>query len=152
MQTLNILCGPSYSGKSRFAQARLSSDTVILSSDTVRLALFGSEDDQSHNAEVFDFMGHMTKYFLTQGKSVTIDATNIRRWERAKYIAIAKSISPSIEIIAFVFLLPSSNSDLNYRMNSRTRKVPRDIVSRQEQNFEMPTGAEGFNFIKMVNQ
>ena len=152
MQTLNILCGPSYSGKSRFAQDRLSSDSIILSSDTVRLALFGSEDDQSHNGEVFDFMCKSASYFLTQGRSVTIDATNIKPWERAQYISIAKEINPGICIIAFVCLLPRSKSDFDIRIDSRPRKVPIDVVLRQEINFEIPTESEGFNFIKMVNQ
>ena len=60
MAKLNIMIGIPGSGKTKYAKTELLTDnTVYLSSDDIRVDMFGFED-QTHNAEVFERMKRET--------------------------------------------------------------------------------------------
>ena len=68
-----MLCGISGSGKSSW----LAPDNCIkISSDALRLEMFGDETDQTHNSEVFNELHNRVRENLKNGKNVIYDATN----------------------------------------------------------------------------
>ena len=76
---LFILIGLPCSGKDFLAEKiKEECGCEILSSDKIRVELFGYED-QSQNHKVFEEMNKRCKIFLQQGKSVIYNATNLNK-------------------------------------------------------------------------
>ena len=88
MPELILVIGLPGSGKStwvreKYDYARLfQGKTTILSSDQVRQELFGDENDQTHNEEVFQYIKEVAVGRLKMGHRVIIDATNLTRKSR----------------------------------------------------------------------
>ena len=76
------------SGKSTWVTKRYDYDrifkhnTTILSSDEIRKQLYGDENDQTHNEEVFQYIKDTSVEKLEKGQRVIIDATNLSRKAR----------------------------------------------------------------------
>lgn len=87
MPTLNVLIGLPGCGKSYYANNFSTSEKVkIVSSDSVRKELYGSEEIQGDAREVFSLMFDRSKEYLSTGYDVIYDATNINMKKR--YILI----------------------------------------------------------------
>ena len=78
-----MMVGLPGSGKSTYAK-QLSEETnaVICSSDTIREELYGDENSQDNNDEVFKILHSRIKENLKNGKNVIYDATNINSKRR----------------------------------------------------------------------
>ena len=77
--TLTILVGlPGVGKDSLIKQRRWDISQEILSSDKLRIELYGNED-QMHNKEVFQEMNKRAKDAGKLGKNVIYNATNINR-------------------------------------------------------------------------
>lgn len=84
MRTVTFLIGVSASGKSRYAE-KLTSGEVVLSSDQIRLELFGNLTRQSpqDHEEVFRLLQSRMFEYLESGFDVILDSTNLSRKRRA---------------------------------------------------------------------
>ena len=143
MHTLTILVGLPASGKSTFAETLKDDNTVVLSSDAIRLELFGYENDQSNNSLVFTTLYARAKELL-QTKNVVIDSTNINREMRAKSLAPFRDMN--IQRVAIVFDTPTEICI--ERDSMRTRTVGRDVIVRFANLYQRPDVSEGFDKIE----
>ncbi|WP_051399703.1 polynucleotide kinase-phosphatase [Haloechinothrix halophila] len=86
---LVVLIGASGSGKSTFARRHFA-PTQVLSSDFFRGLVSDDENDQSASAAAFDALRYVAGKRLAAGKVTVIDATNVRRGDRASLVKLAK--------------------------------------------------------------
>jgi protein phosphatase len=87
---LVVLIGASGSGKSTFA-ARHFGATEVLSSDRCRALVADDENDQSASKDAFEILYVIAEKRLAARRLTVIDATNLRREDRAKGIALART-------------------------------------------------------------
>ncbi|MDR0356526.1 MAG: polynucleotide kinase-phosphatase [Deltaproteobacteria bacterium] len=86
---LVCLIGSSGSGKTTFGRKHFK-DTEVLSSDAFRGMVSDDETDQSATVEAFSCLHHVTRARLRLGRLTVVDATNLRKEDRAHYLAIAR--------------------------------------------------------------
>lgn len=86
---LVVLVGASGSGKSTFA-ARHFAATQVLSSDRFRGLVADDENDQSATTAAFDALHHVAGLRLAAGRVTVIDATSVKREDRAPLVALAR--------------------------------------------------------------
>lgn len=143
---LEMFIGIPGCGKSTHARKMMEKDSsiVIVSSDAIRKELYGSEEDQSHNQEVFNEVFKRTRAALANDLHVIVDATNLSRKRR---IAFLKQFN-NCEKRATVFAVPFEVCC--ERNSSRERIVPQYAMDRMYRSFQPPHYAEGFDDIQIV--
>lgn len=87
--SLVLLIGTSGSGKSTFARKHFL-PTEILNSDHFRAMLVDDENDQGVTGDAFALLHHVLGMRLKLGRLTVVDATNLRREDRAALIRIAR--------------------------------------------------------------
>lgn len=149
MATLNIMIGIPGSGKSQYAREYLlDENTVYLSSDDIRVDMFGFED-QTHNGEVFDRMKQETLLALKSGFDVIYDATNIVKKRRKEIIRLAKE-QANTTINAYLCCTPI-NTILERNIIRPERKLPWDKLEQMITIIEPPMYYEGFDNIYLID-
>ena len=126
MNKLIFLVGLPACGKSTYANENLSKDCEILSSDLLRKELYGDERIQKDSKFVFSTLFKRAQQFLSEGKNVVIDATNVDLLERKQALQHFKDFN--VKRIAIVFDLPIATCvkrDLN-----RSRTVGEYVIKR----------------------
>lgn len=98
MNYLYILVGLPGCGKSSLVRAEAQENDVVLSSDELRVEMYGFED-QTHNGEVFQEMNKRTREAGKAGKTVWYDATNINRKRRVALANEMKNIFLVFELL-----------------------------------------------------
>ena len=93
------LIGLSGSGKSSY---NFEEEVVKISSDSLRKELFGDENDQTHNAEVFNELHKRVILNLKNGKNVVYDATNLSRRRRVVFLNNIKHIDCEKKTVSFL--------------------------------------------------
>ena len=158
MPELVLLIGLPGSGKSTYISNRYGYDriflhnTIVLSSDKIREEKFADVNDQTHNAEVFDYIKQEAVKALEKGFRVVIDATNITKKAR-------KSITDYVEqnIISFydygliryvIMATPYYKCLENNR--KRNRQVPESVIERMYKQFEFPNYTETVHVIDIA--
>ena len=150
MATLNIMIGFPGSGKSSYARKYLlTNKSVYLSSDQIRVDMYGFED-QTHNSEVFERMKKETILALQNGFDVIYDATNLVRKRREALIKDIKSKTQNIEINAYLCCTPI-NIVLERNMTRTERHLPWDKLVQMIQSVEPPMYYEGFDNIYLID-
>lgn len=140
------------SGKSTFARdlrlefSSLGSEIDVYSSDALRLELYGDENDQTHNAEVFEELHKRMLAALKEGKDVIYDATNLTVKDRMKFL---KKIPENWNVTKHCHILPISYEEAVKRQDLRERKVPAEVIKRQMCKFQTPWFHEGWNHISV---
>jgi protein phosphatase len=86
---LVVLIGATGSGKSTFASTHFL-ETEVVSSDRCRALVADDETDQSATKEAFDLLYTIVAKRLAARRLTVIDATNVRREDRAKGIEVAR--------------------------------------------------------------
>lgn len=144
-----IMVGISGSGKSTVAKEYEKKGYTLLSTDAIRGEI-STEEDQSHNEEVFKILHRRIKDCVEAKKNFVVDATNLTVKNRRGLLnCINKKGKEYYSITAVVMTTPNS---LCYKWNnSRSRKVPDDVVQKQIKRFEIPTYEEGFDEIILDN-
>lgn len=140
---LRLLCGCPGSGKSTCAKALEGLGYVILSSDAMRLELYGDENYQTHNDVVFETLYQRAKVLLQAGKNIVIDATNNTMKSRRKALGHFQGmdIYRTCTVICTPIELVLKN-DAN-----RSRHVGPEVVWAYIKSFEIPIREEGFDEI-----
>lgn len=88
--SLVVLIGPSGSGKSTFARTHFL-PTEIVSSDGCRALVSDDENDQEATGDAFDLLHHLVGLRLRRGKLTVVDATNVRKEDRASLVKLARA-------------------------------------------------------------
>lgn len=149
MTRLYVTVGLPGSGKSTlYTNCYSERASVYLSSDELRIELFGDVNDQAHNQEVFETMFRRTIDALRAGKSVYYDATNVSAKKRAALLTqISAAVKVPFEKIAVV-VAPTCDIILEQN-SSRDRVVPQPVILRMLKNFQMPEKWEGWDDIRI---
>ena len=115
----------------------------IHSSDTLRKELYGDEDEQKHNAEIFSELHKRIKNDLQNNKDVIYDATNINKKKRRAFLSELKNI-PCYKVCLAVM----TPYEYCLKQNTkRKRKVPEHIIRKMYLNWNPPSYDEGFDDI-----
>lgn len=101
--SLVVLVGPSGSGKSTFAAERFL-PTEVLSSDACRALVADDENDQAATKDAFEILHFIASKRMAAGRLTVVDATNVKREDRAKLVALAREYH--FLPVAIVFDLP----------------------------------------------
>ena len=144
--TLTIMVGLPASGKDFFIKNNID-NALILSSDDLRVELYGYED-QTHNKEVFEEMNRRTRNAGKENKNVIYNATNINRGRRVTLAQEMQKYFKYIKVIACV----CSIKTLLYRNKTRKeRHLPEDKLKQMIRSFQIPTLYEyNYDDIKYV--
>ena len=148
MAALNIMIGFPGSGKSSYAKKYLlTNNSVYLSSDDIRVELYGFED-QTHNTEVFERMKRETLIALQNDFDVVYDATNLSKKRRSDIIKSAKMCDA--EVNAYLCCTPI-NIILERNLTRQERQIPWDKLIQMIQSIEPPMYYEGFDNIYLID-
>lgn len=148
--TLYIMVGLPGSGKSYLAnklrEEMLSSqkELKVLSSDQYRKDMFGDENDQTHNAEVFSALYADMRKCLISGIDVVIDATNINLKARKRILSELRGAKENVaKIITWVIAPPV---EVCRKQNASRERVVEDyVIDKFLTSFQFPQKFEGFD-------
>lgn len=158
MPTIYFMIGMPASGKSTWARDCIAEkrnnpledrNAVWLSSDRIREELYGSEEEQGDPAKVFDIMYQRTCDFINKDIDVYYDATNLHRKYRMETIKKIRDKCKYVDIYAYIMATPF---EICLERNSaRARTIPREVMDRMYKSFDVPSIAEGFDSIFIIN-
>ena len=144
-------------GKSTYAKNKYNYDrifyhnTTILSSDEIRKELYGDENDQIHNEEVFQYIKNTSVEKLEKGQRVIIDATNLTRKARQ---SITDYVDQKLSFYEYGFIKFIIIATPYYQClennRKRSRQVPESVIKRMYKQFEFPTYNEIVHSIEIV--
>lgn len=141
---LHVTVGLPGSGKSTSAKEfAFNSGAIHLSSDDLRLELFGDEDMQDKNDELFAELYKRAEEGLKSGKDVIIDSTNLSTKYRKHLIQTFRKYAT--KMIAHYFDTPL-HICLSRNAN-RARQVPRSVIENMYKATQIPTQEEGWDEI-----
>jgi protein phosphatase len=101
--SLVLLVGASGSGKSTFARTHFL-PTEVLSSDFCRGLVSDDENDQAATKPAFELLHYIASKRMEAGRLTVVDATNVKREDRAPLVALARKYH--FLPVAIVFNLP----------------------------------------------
>ncbi len=140
MAIVHMMIGLPGSGKTTYAKKNFK-EAVYLSSDEIRVELFGFED-QTHNGEVFNLMNKRMHDALKQGKDVIYDATNLSRKRRVILIDDIHRLGH--QVFGYMFLLHFTDV-FNINKYRPERHIPEDKLRFIIKTMEIPIIMEGFD-------
>lgn len=145
---VTMMIGLPGSGKSTWAlnyvKEHPEENIQIYSSDFYRLCMFGDENDQTHNNEVFKAMYEDIKKSYAEGNNIIIDATNLTYKDRER----TRNSLRGIPITRCVIVATPVKTCIQ-RDASRKRTVGQEVIKRCACKFEIPL-ADEFNEITIV--
>lgn len=137
--TLYLMVGPSGSGKSTYAiELAKEVNGDYLSSDSVRLKLFGDESNQDNNSLVFLYLYNALALSLASGRDAILDTTALTPQVRQEAIKIARRFNAKIVAVCFKISIETAKE----RNRSRDRQVPEYVIESQYRILSYPTLAE----------
>jgi len=146
MQVGHFLIGAPGSGKSTLARgmAEYFGQSVVVSTDAIRLELFGTETHLGDWEKVQETALERAKNTLNNGQTVIYDATNYKRIWRTMLLEQFKEIAPQVEWFGWQL-----NSDLDTCKSwngQRDRKVPDSSIEYYFEQIKRfpPHTSEGF--------
>lgn len=144
MGTLITMVGLPGSGKSTFANTmaqRHGDSTIVVSTDSIRKELFGSEDVQAHGDKVFALAYKRIEEGLAHGYDVVFDATNLTKRAR-------KDIFKLFPIVEHLAIYVSTPVEVCKERNAnRSRVVPEEVINKMANKLTPPSTEEGFGTI-----
>jgi len=147
MSKFIMMVGLPTSSKSTIAQQiSIKENAIIHSSDSLRKELFGNEDANDKNDELFKELHSRIKADLRAGKNVTYDATNINYKRRKAFLEELKKID--CEKICCLVATPYEKCLEQNKL--RERKVPEYIIKKMYLNFYIPQDYEGWDKIVII--
>jgi protein phosphatase len=124
---LVVLIGVSGSGKSTFAHRHFRA-TQVLSSDVCRGLVADDENDQAATPEAFALLHHIAGVRLRAGRLTVVDATNVKREDRASLVALAREH----DVLPVAVVLDVPEGECLARNAERTdRDLAPQVISRQ---------------------
>lgn len=146
---LIVMVGLPGSGKSTYAKELIKNKKadIILSSDSIREELTGDENNQTVNDKVFKLLYQRMNDYLTEGKSVIIDATNTTLKSRLRIMSECKVSCSKEAIVVNPTVLECYKRD-----SDRERTVGEQVINRFLSAFQCPQKFEGFDSIKFTEK
>jgi len=143
-----MLVGTSGSGKSYYAYnyCNTHDNCIVVSSDDIREEIYGSATVQDNPNKVFEIARTRCVEYLTSGKDVILDATNLNRKQRRAFL-MDVSNRCRIPIKKVCTIIACSYEDCLEGNNNRERKVPIPVIRNQFSRFQMPLMTEGWDEI-----
>lgn len=146
MSAFWMMVGLSGSGKSYHAELVSQVEgAIIVSTDTIRRELFGSDIIQKDHNKVFAIANSRIFENLKGNANVIFEATNLNRKKR---VALLDRLPKNTD--KFCILCATSFNKCLENNENRDRKVPVDIIRRQRTGFCVPYFTEGFNDIILL--
>ena len=144
---LIVLCGLPASGKSTYAEMLVESGVFQrVCPDLIRKSFYGDENIQGDGERVFKTAFHDTREYGCLYENVVFDATNINRSRRKKLV---KEMRGYFDIIICKwFSTPYYICD--QRNQTRSRKVPNEVLLRMRDNFQQPSMEEGWDYVEEI--
>lgn len=145
MTKLIVMCGIMGSGKTTKAkEIALAHNAHHLSSDAIRLELFGSESHLEDGDKVFKTLYDRARYHLSNGENVVIDAMNISRKRRIHFLTHEMRGIKARKIIVYM-ATPFEKCIENDK--KRDRHVGYTPILNAYKNLDVPIYAEGWDDI-----
>lgn len=159
MKNIYLMCGVAGSGKSTWIKNNLHKFrgySAVISRDQIRFSMVAEDEEYfSKEDKVFEKFMSDIKYFIKQEgvDNIIIDATHINRKSRNKVLQPLKRLLNKVKLNAVVIDVPLEVA-LNQNENRKDTRgyVPRKIIRRMKQQFEMPSIEEGFDEIIVVRR
>lgn len=146
-----MLVGLPGSGKSFLANKIISylGGVDVVSSDSIRKELYGSEEIQDNPTRVFEIARDRVVNILNSDRNAILDATNLIAKKRISFIKDVKArVNKNISCRATVMC--TNIKVCIDRDSKRDRTVGRNVIERMERTFQYPQKFEGFDFIEEV--
>lgn len=152
LPTFTMMVGLPGSGKSYYAKelSDKESNTFILSSDSIRLELFGDENEQGKNEIVFNELHKRVHKLLSDGLNVIYDATNLNSKRRRKFLKTLTDKGIACKKRCIIMATPYT--ECLKQNESRTRNVPKEVIRNMREKFQTPYYFEGWDEIRIVNE
>lgn len=144
---LYIMIGLPGAGKDSVINQYKKDGSVILSSDDIRVELFGSEV-QDKNGIVFETMNKRCLGAIKNGKTVYYNATNLNVKRRINLIKMASVYTNDINAILCIAPIEVI---LQRNENRKERYIPRDKILQMFKTMDIPMSYEGYKNIYIVN-
>ena len=143
---LYIMCGLPASGKTTEAKKIVAEDGAeYVSSDEIRKELYGDESCQSDNQKVFEHYYKRMNQYLSEGKDVVIDSTNVTLKSRKRILSECK-----VDCIKLVYII-NTPIEICYENDlKRERHVGKEVIDKFWKNFQCPQSFEGFDSIVII--
>ena len=143
--TLIVLAGISGSGKSTFAKYLLDSNPkiAIACPDLVREKLYGDASIQGDGKKVFQMAFDIVELSGKIKADCVFDATNTTKKARKQVIEHGRKY---FDFIICYYFYPSLVKSIN-NQTKRERQVPREVLTRQINQWQTPTLDEGFDYV-----
>jgi len=125
--SLVVLIGISGAGKSTFARAHFRS-TQVLSSDFCRGLVADDQNDQAATPAAFDVLHYIAATRLRAGRLTVVDATNVKREDRAKLVQLARE--HDVLPVAVVLDVPEAVA-VERNVARADRDMSPGVISRQ---------------------
>lgn len=140
-----MMIGLPGSGKSTIAKELSKKQNAhVHSSDEIRHELYGNEDNQDNNEEVFKKLNERINRDLSNGKNVIYDATNLSYKKRKIFLHTIKT-----ECIKECQLIAVPYEECVNRNNKRNRKVSQEVMKKMYKSFFVPQYYEGWDNIEI---
>lgn len=140
MTKFYMMVGIPGSGKSKIAEEL---GVKVYASDKLRKELWGSEEIQGDNNEIFTELYRRIKASLKNGESCVLDATNIKASKRAHFLKEIKNI----ECEKICILVASDINVCLARNRERERHVPYEVIKKMYMSIQIPQYREGWDKI-----
>ncbi len=142
-----MMIGLPASGKSTIAkELSITENATIHSSDNLRKELFGDENIQDKNNEIFKELHKRIKQNLLNNNNVIYDATNISYKRRRSFLEELKKITCQ----KICHLIATPYEVCLERNKLREKFVPRYVIEKMYKSFYIPQKYEGWNKINII--
>lgn len=144
---IHLLCGIPGCGKSTLA-ARI--PAYVISTDSIRKFLWDDESVVKHDVLVFRVAEDITDYLLKKRSDLIIDATNLTRKKREKFIKLGRRYNARV-VLHWINCPVGTALERNA---ARERKVPETVIKSLYKSFQIPETEEGIDVIRLydINQ
>jgi predicted kinase len=148
MTTFVCMVGIPASGKSTYVKQYEQLGYVVFSSDVIRERLYGDSKIQGDPKEVFSTLSLLIQQTLGVNKSCILDATNINRRLRTRFLA---NLNLPENIHKKCIYINKSLEECLQNNESRDRVVPINVIIKMFNNLQEPTMKEGWDSIWRIN-
>lgn len=124
-------------------------DYIHLDSDVIRKELFGNQENQKYNDQIFSTMLKRTITALKEEKSVVYCATNLSSRRRTNLL---KQLHKKFPNVTYKCVVINTLIDTCIKRNeARQYHIPTEVIWKQAKQFQMPLPGEGWDEIVVVN-